>query len=1440
MQINPSRQAPLSDIVAKIPSAPPAVLEVDSQALPLDHFHVVRHRAQGEFTVLQFSASSPPPARADLQISLQDSNGFLVMGQNDLQATLNGEIILSQDFMLQQLAELNTVDENLRFKPPEFDSERRQYVLNGKAHDVFLGIDVGFEMRVGSHDDQLAFRMDNGLKRGIAYKVLGKQLGKLGLETRKEDRQLLLEPRFAREIEFVMNKETGQTARIESIEADPNNLKIEIDAQGRLKLSLQDLPVTLSSDAAGPTEIRSDGPDSARFDVQIDLDHDLKPVIQIEDGEVQSQNSAEALSPILKAKGSELLSQELGTALSLNISSLQGEVQLDEGLELDLQGHLELDNRDDPEAAHLHSDTQVKLSDEGLELKAQNVELKSLSGQALDAETIAVRKAEGKGLDLEVDVQGLNAEVQQGRLAAEAQDVNLSGSVQRQANGDLEIELEGQAQGRLKPETSSEAAEPGQFASSGRHRLVLNEEKLDIDVEQLTLSGDFELPSQAEDAEETEAEGASDAPENEKDKPSRRIQAQVESLNLDGARLQTQDLEIEAQLQDGRLRAELGPEQKQVRLDGEFQVDAEGARINGSSAVRGAQLTQDDTGLRVQLDDHKTQGAFANAKETLAIEGELQGAADIQIQDGDVHLQTEGGRFDAKVNSNDKIFVEGEGGDLDLRLGLGAAEQRVELTAEDIDLNTELQLKDNQIKTRTQGERAELSLAGQNVEISTHNTQSEIQDIQIKDTIRGSGSTGDVDVQIVAQDDGRQDVRVQAQEADVQAQIRNRRDSMNIDADAQGDIQLDIQEGNKVRIRSENGSTEVDVALRNASTQEDKVRVQASGGDFDVQVEGQDDLEIQLQEGRFEGQITPSEKLAIDVQSSSVAGVNVSLSKVNHVSQIRVSSAAAVEGRLQLDDKLSSRFDSGSGFEVAVDESPEAGEVRTRVQDVQLEGELTVPGVHADFQGQTDVSVRAVKRGPVHLAIEGEVSSQASIANKAEGELQFEGQINVALNKKDLDLEMHGPLQLNARAAQINATGRAYIPTGEEGLQLSVRDKKVNIDLGAEGFIELDNPASLELNKPGVEEFLGRLQSEQVRLYYSNLSLQESGQTASVELRSSAIDSDYGRVQVAVNVNKGEELNMDGGSLEFTPDLYFYELLQQQLSDKYNIDIEGVPSFENGEIRVKGEVRTRPSGLIQLADFNIKATVEDNKLVFELDKAQVMGVVGTNTAGRLLNRVLSKTDIDVFSRSNQKIEITLADIVKDLSLTQGINFSGLRLEDNRFKVDFYFDGLDQKVAQAANGNDLTELKSLLNAHGVMQLSEESLSMAFTALAEHEEVEAAAALMQESVDRYLAAPDAQTRHKYERALHWMAKNKAAIKADIEDNISLLVARELNPQSAQGREKIATLPRAFVEQLADNLDLTFSQSFRFSLISPEERRLANALRRIHGLKENHRPI
>jgi hypothetical protein len=80
----------------------------------------------------------------------------------------------------------------------------------------------------------------------------------------------------------------------------------------------------------------------------------------------------------------------------------------------------------------------------------------------------------------------------------------------------------------------------------------------------------------------------------------------------------------------------------------------------------------------------------------------------------------------------------------------------------------------------------------------------------------------------------------------------------------------------------------------------------------------------------------------------------------------------------------------------------------------------------------------------------------------------------------------------------------------------------------------------------------------------------------------------------------------------------------------------GTPELKDGTLTIKGEIRSK-AGVVQIADFNIKAQVDsNNNLVLDIDKAKILKIVNSGTVRNVLNMVLDKAGIDTF-KNNKKL-----------------------------------------------------------------------------------------------------------------------------------------------------------------------------------------------------------
>ncbi|MGV3525440.1 MAG: hypothetical protein ACO1RX_14515 [Candidatus Sericytochromatia bacterium] len=1400
--VRPSSPTPVSP--APLPAAPTPSAQTPPASAPVSSGPVAQDR-------IQASAPSPaglgtPPIHGQLALKLSDRDGLLVNSQNDLSASLNGEFAVQPEFILAQLADL-PLGQDIRLKPPRFDASRQQYVLSGKALDVLLGmINVGFEVRLGTQNGQMAFRVDNAIKRGIIYKQLAKQLAKLGLETERQDHQLLVKPSYTKPINLPIGKD-GQQARLDGLSSSAQQLSFRIDAQGQLLISLKDVQVALSSDAHTPGSAAADGPDQLELALDVSLDKQLNPQISLRDGSLST--TGDKLAPVLKGPVAGHIREHLGSNPQISLSHLQGEVDLADGLALDLQADVAITGSDGAQIKAEVGGTlqRPKASDAPTEppapgqtrLRAADIELRSRSGQQLSAERLSYA-------DGQLSVSDLDGALQHAGVEATLTDVDVT---LQSGAGTLQVTADGQIAGKVSRDGMT-----GSFATSGQHSLDLKADQIAVQVETADITGNItQLPVKAAEDKSSQAEP----------KPARPLTVEVAHLSA-RAELQMKDMQVGAEIHSAHTTVSTH-HGLTIESNGPLALHAKGERVNADVKAAAASVSVGPDGtLSARLRDHQSSGSF-QSKGKVHVAGAVSGDLQLDISADKVVAQNSAGQFDARFRSGDKIKVAGTGGDARLELRNG---DDVDLSVSDLDVTTTVTAGNARVKARTRGRSASVQVAGDDVRVSTAGTRSDLG-LGVKKNVKATGQTGDVRLAIEGGE--RETIQIQAADAKVSAQIGNAKGTLAVTAQTQGDLRVGL-DGDDVTLASDKAQTQVDMQLK------DKVAVGATGRDFSVKIAG-DDLNIGLEGAEFKGAVTPNDKLRVDARSSAPADLRFTLDEREAGSRIDVSTQGPVAGNFSVKGKVDADFQHPQGFALSVDDA--ASEViRVDVGQLGVQGRVNTPKALADVAGQGDFSLEIRDGDQIAIGYDGELAGDADLPGTLQGNYRLAGQVDVALDKQDLAIRSRAQLGAATQATRFGAQGRAQIDSREQPLSVSLKNQQLQLDLPAGAEVQLQQLQDLKLgDDPKLKGLLDKLESAQVDLHLEGV--QVTGADTAFRLRSGAIETTYGSVDVSLAArHNAAGLSVSGGQLNFTPDMDFYTLLRDTLSQKFNIQITGHPRFENGAIHFDGEARSR-SGLTQLARFEMKTTVVDNKLVFDLEKARVLNVIGTNTAGRLINHLLSKTDIDVFRRSSGDMEIALADIVKDLSLTQGVNFTDLKLVGNRFEVGFGFSSQDADVARLAKADDLTGLSALLARQPLSAFSGESLSTAFAAYAKAQDSGAAAALLERTARTYAAQAEAGGPvHELARALDWMARSQPAVKHDLNDNIALAVGQALKPATRSGQDLIRALPRSFVETLANNLDQTLSQGGGMSWITPTERSLANQLRRLHGLPENKRGI
>lgn len=1358
------------------------------------------------------------PIRAQLRLQLSDRDGLAQFSQGDMQAKVTGSLEIEPDFILSKLGSIKSNAETA-FGKPSFDPQRRQYLIKGTAIDKILGfIDIGFTIRLGASNGQLAFQVDSGIKRGGIFGSLEKMLAEQGIKTERRGDLLFIVPSYGKPIDLPLSDE--HTARLDQLQSSARNVSFDIDARGKIRVQLNQVQADLSSDAAGPKAKPLPRPDQADLRLSLGFDQNLQPSLLLQDGKLDATASSATLKGLVSPQTLAPVQEQLGMATTVGLSQLHGSLRKGpDGLQVQAQGQLQIQEQGKADPARLSAGLNVALhGKQAPSIQAKDVNLRTREGQQLTAAGIGVQLGEQgqriafDQLDGQVHVEGVEAELDQ-----------LSGQV-KLGKGSLSVDAEGHAKGRIsRPELQAE------FETQGSHTVSKAGAQLKVHLDQAQLKGSYQLPDKPAPLGGPAAKAAD---------PSRplAIDLGIDDLQAEG-QFNTPDVQVSGQLQHNRLSVVTDAGQTRIQTVGGVSAQAKGERINGKLSAQGTDIQLPKQGsARIGLNDHQIDGSFSNKGGKLKIAGHLAGDAAIQVRpDGSVQVDNTGS-FVAGVNSQNRIKVDGSGGNAYFGLD---ADQNVDLRVEDMDIKTSLATGQTRVSAHSKGDKAHLQVQGDKIDIRTEQSRSQL-DVKVKQTIHGSGSVGDVHVAV--DESGKEDnIDIEARQANVKARVQNNKGNLQVNVDTRADLKVGIHGDDDISIRSTHATTKASVELKNGAGDQTKIKVAAQGQNFQVGVRG-DDIDVNVDKASYQGTVTPNPRIRVDVGTTGKAPVKVSVRETDDNSHVGVSSSAPIQGKVSVNGKLQSDFTNPQGFTVDVDDKAHSSDIRAEVKGLKLKGSVDAGPARASLDGQGDFRLQVANDDDVFVDYDGQVGGHAQVKDSGEGNFKVAGKLRVGVRSDDVDVKAQGPIEVEGLAPGFGAQGKLQISDGAEGLSFRLHGEKIDVDLPAGGYLRVDNPQQLNLGKDAgeIREVLGKLRSKQVKIEYQNLKVRGSGEEVGVALKTSGLDTHYGQVDANLVLDKqGEHVDLTGGKVVLTPNLNLYEVIRDGLAKKYNINIQGEPSFANGELRIKGEIRTK-SGLTQLADFSVKATVHDNKLVFDIDKAEVLKVFGRNSVGSVLNKVLSHTDIDFFKRNNSSIEVELADIVKDLSLTQGVNFTDLKLVDNRFEVGFYYSSQDQKVAQLAGKKDAAALKQMLTQKPLTDFSEESLATIYNTFAATKDETAAVNLLEKVMRTYDAPPNAGTKHQMERALHWMIKSQPAVKADLEDNIALSLAQRIKPGTAAGDALIRKLPFEVVGQWADNLDKTISQGGSWGIITSEEREMANKLRSVVNLPLNHRMI
>jgi hypothetical protein len=1327
--------------------------------------------------------------KSNLQIDIKDKDGFANFGKADIRAKVSGDVSLTKDFIMSQLTTMLKDGPEKKFNPPRFDADRKQFIISGTAKNALLGmINIPFEIRLGEKEGKLCFLVDNALTRGSIYSDLKDMMHDAGIVTDEKDGTLYIKHSLGQTIDLPLSKDKNHVGRVEWIDSNTDNTKASIDKFGNVSVKLKDVQMIASTDI-GTVNAKVAKPDVASIKFDFSMNSDMKPQATFQDGSVNANVEQKDLEKYMGKENLKFVEQTFGTALSLNITGLGGNLKVnDKGVSLETSANIASQAKDSD--AKASTQVKVQLEDSKPVIEANNISAKLKGDQKINAQQVSYDgRKEGvnvtaKNLDANVSVEGISAQVKG------------SGDFKQDKQGNIQAGFDGQSKGNIKKDNIDL-----NFSSSGSHTVGMKDKNIEVKVDQAGVTGSYDLTKQP--------------PSTASGKPSEnKINIEVKQVSAD-ANVKTSVADINAQVKNGGLKVTVD-ENINISTDTDIKAKATGETLNGVVSTKGVDVKiKDDGNINITANNTKADARFRTDNNRIKVGGKVAGDVAVNIdKQGTVDVQTTKGSFDADFKLRDKVAVKGKGGDAHFNMNQN---EDVHLKLNNIDAKTDVKISKVQVSAHTKGESVSVDAVGDDVSVVSNKTRSQTSISVNKHVFNGKGDVGDINLKIHSTETS-DAVDLGIKDANFKGNIRNTSGRLNVGVGTtKADIKVIVDEKEDVRISSKNAKlTDAHVELVGAANGKKKIDVVAQGKDFAVDVVG-DDIDINLKKVQYGGKITPKDGLAIDANSTAKSDIKLKIVDKPDYTDVNVSAKAPVAGSVSVGNQVNTNFSNKEGFNLFIKDSDESTHVKTGLKDLAIDGKVDVGVGKIGVNGLGNFDFDLVDKPlttDLDINYDGHLQGDASAKlGEITGKYKLQGKTNVKVADDDINVKVNGKIDASLNSGQYGAGANINAEGSEKNpLSVSINTKNATtVGVGIEqGFVEITDIDKLKLGQvdPTVNTIISKLKSKSSKVVYKDLQVANNGEKISGTVQAKKIETAYGNIGVEVKLKKeGNIVEAEKGSIELQPNDHLFKFIQEELSKKFKIKITGQPELKNGNFKIQGEVQSK-NGVVQLADFDIKTRVVDNNLEFDLERANVLKVIGASTLNTVLNKVLNRTDIEHFKIDKKSTTVKLADIVKDLSLTQGVNFTGIVLKDDKILVDFYFSNVDRKIAEFDLKKDPAGLAKYLETVDLSTVSGEGISTAFNTFTQAKDVDNASKLLAKVVTTYSSTDN---KKELDRGLAWVSKDQTAKGKYIKDNITLEFTKIIKLGTSEGDKLVKALPTSVVSSLAGTLDATLSQKF-----------------------------
>jgi len=1046
---------------------------------------------------------------SNLDIEIKDKDGFDNFGKADIRAKLTGEIKLTKDFMLTQLANALKDDKDKKFNPPTFDEKRNHFIISGTAKKAVLNlIDVDFEIRLGEKNGNLCFLVDNFITRGSIYSDLKKMLLESGINTFEKDNTLFIQPTLGKTIDIPISKDKNQTGRIEWIDTNLDNTKVKIDKNGNLTVKVNNVDIIASTDI-NKVNKTVDKPDVAKVKFDFSVDNDMKLKGKFSDGSIVVNLREDTVNKL--SNNSELIRENLGKALTLSLTHLTGNVDLTNCLDLKVKGDVKVSSEDNN--TQIDTKLNANINDKIMNIKSDYLNGKLKGNQKIIAENILFND-NGQG------TKRISLNLIESNVSLNTVNINAKGNAFiKNTKEKTDINFDGDVNASASKDNIN-----GSIQTKGKHIIKIGNNSIDINVDYAKVLGRFDSLVKKND----KIDSLNTSKETNNNNKIQDINVNIKNIDAD-VEINTEPTKIKNNITGGSTKININGQNIKVNTTATINANAEGKMVNAKAIIKGGEVNIEDGNVNIKSEDIQAEGSYTNKEGKLNVSGNVAGKTHVNIdKEGNVKIN-QYGSFNAKFNSNNKIKVDGKGQKASVKV---SKNEDIDIDLNNFKAKTDIKADNVLVKTDSKGEKINVKVTqeGKDISVKSKNTKSNAS-VNLKTGVfSGSGKAGDVDIRVNVSDKG-DDVKIGVKQVDFKAKVKNKEDNLNVDITTKADANIHVSRNGSVKVSSKNASiTTANFTLKEKSTNNEKIKTSATGKDFEVTVtEGKiQDINVKLKSADFNSTITPNDDIKTNIKSGNKSDLSVRVVEEPTSTKVNVKSSTPLNGNIIVKNNVQSDFNNKNGFTVNVNEDSNSTKVDVKVDVLNLNGNVSLDKNYISVNGTGDLKVSVNDRKNEKTKVDVEynnhnITGKISANDLAQVNYNINGNLKVNVDGEKVSVNNVGKFNSDIKSPKHGiSTNISLEGTEKEPISINV-DNEVDVKISHPGYVELKDIKSLNLGQDQnktINDILQNLISNDIKIFTKNIEVRNNAEFVSTNLKTSTIRTQMGRVDLSMDLIK--------------------------------------------------------------------------------------------------------------------------------------------------------------------------------------------------------------------------------------------------------------------------------------------------------------------------------